>query len=313
MSDSSTPIESATPSTSATPSSISSYNDTPIPIPIPTPTPTSTYVLYGFLILLVLVLIGVGLWLLIPWAMNKGSGSGSKTGTHTGKGKGKGNGKDKKCTESCDSKCTCPKGTECDSTSKTCKTKVKPCGSSCDSNCTCPDGTECDSTSKTCKAPGTPGTYTSIPNTNTESRMGCPYTIGLTSSSANEGYVKNTCDADPKCVGYYVGSAGWNIATQTLPSECTDNSGADGYSVFKSKSSNYTSAVNPKNKFGCIYTPGLTTSDANEDYVKKTCDVDPKCAGYYKGSNWFVASQTLPTDCKNATGEAGYNEFMKKS
>jgi hypothetical protein len=281
MSDSSTPSESAT----------SSVSDTTIatPIPIPTSTSTSTYVLYGSLVLLVLVLIGVGLWFLIPWAMNKGNGSGSgsrsKTGTHTGNGKG--NGKDKKCTDSCDSKCTCPKGTECDSTSKTCKAPVTP---------------------------GTPGTYTSIPNTNTESRLGCPYTIGLTTSSDNEGYVKNTCDTDPKCVGYYVGSAGWNIATQTLPSECTDNSGTDGYSVFKSKSSNYTSAVNPKNKFGCIYNPGLTTSDANEDYVKKTCDVDPKCVGYYKGSTgWCVATQTLPTDCKNATGDAGYKEFMKKS
>jgi hypothetical protein len=171
-----------------------------------------------------------------------------------------------------------------------------------------------DDKKKDTNNPPTPGTYTSISNTNTESRMGCPYTIGLTTSSANEAYVKNTCDVDPKCVGYYVGSAGWNIATQTLPSECTDNSGTDGYSVFKSKSSNYTSAVNPKNKFGCIYNPGLTTSDANEDYVKKTCDVDPKCVGYYKGSTgWCVATQTLPTDCKNATGDAGYKEFMKKS
>jgi hypothetical protein len=199
---------------------------------------------------------------------------------------------DKKCTGSCDSKqkCTCPEGTECDSSSNTCKS------------------------TKTPDAPATPGTYTSISNTNTESRVGCPYTIGLTSSSDNEGYVKNTCDADPKCVGYYVGSAGWCIATQTLPSECTDKSGTDGYSVFKSKSSKYTSEVNPKNKFGCMYNPQLTTSHGNEDYVKKTCDVDPKCVGYYKGSTgWCVASQTLPTDCKNATGDSGYKEFMKKS
>ena len=185
MSDSSTPSESAT----------SSVIDTPIATPIATPTSTptststststSTYVLYGFLALLVLVLIGVGLWFLIPWAMNKGKGSanvsGSKTDTHTGNGNG--NGKSKKCTDSCDSKCTCPKGTECDSSSKTCKAKAseaseasEPCGSTncigdtkCDfstiscvcsgsctgSKCTCPNGTVCNEKTSLCEIPVT--------------------------------------------------------------------------------------------------------------------------------------------------------------
>ena len=157
-------------------------------------------------------------------------------------------------------------------------------------------------------------TYTATSNPNTQSKFGCPYTIGLTTSDATEDYVKKTCDVDPKCVGYYIGSGGWCIATKTLPKDCTDNSGTAGYSVFKSKSSNYTSEVNPKNKFGCIYNPGLTTSDATEDYVKKTCDVDPKCVGYYRGGigGWCVATQTLPKDCKNATGQSGYTDFMQK-
>jgi hypothetical protein len=155
--------------------------------------------------------------------------------------------------------------------------------------------------------------YSNTKNPNTETKLGCPYTLGLTTSDSNEEAVKRTCDLDPNCVGYYVGSTGWSIATQILPSECTDNTGTEGYSVFKSKSSKYASAVNPKNKFGCPYTPGLTTSDSNEEAVKRTCDLDPKCVGYYKGSTgWCVASQTLPKSCKNFSGDAGYKDFMMK-
>ena len=158
--------------------------------------------------------------------------------------------------------------------------------------------------------------YSDIKNPNTETKLGCPYTLGLTTSDANEDAVRKTCDVDPECVGYYKGSAGWNLATRTLPNECSDFSkNPSGYNIFKSKSSKYSSTPNPiaETKAGCIYSPGLTTSDANEEYVKNTCDLDPKCVGYYKGSTgWSVATQTHPKDCKNFSGDAGYKDFMMK-
>jgi hypothetical protein len=158
--------------------------------------------------------------------------------------------------------------------------------------------------------------YSDIKNPNTETKLGCPYTLGLTTSDANEEAVRKTCDVDPECVGYYKGSAGWNLATRTLPNECSDFSkNPSGYNIFKSKSSNYSNTPNPiaETKAGCIYSPGLTTSDANEEYVKNTCDLDPKCVGYYKGSTgWSVATQTLPKNCKNFSGDAGYKDFMMK-
>jgi hypothetical protein len=157
--------------------------------------------------------------------------------------------------------------------------------------------------------------YSNTKNPNNETKLGCPYTLGLTTSDSNEAAVKRTCDLDPKCVGYYKGPTGWCVASQTLPKDCKNFSGDPGYNVFKSKSSKYSNTKNPnaEGKLGCPYTLGLTTSDSNEEAVKRTCDVDPKCVGYYKGSTgWCVASQTLPKDCKNFSGDAGYKDFIMK-
>ncbi len=103
-----------------------------------------------------------------------GSGSDTQTGSATQTGSGTSNTK-KTCTDSCNSKCKCPKGTECDSNSKTCKAKApEPCGStncigdtkcdystiscvcsgSCtDSKCTCPNGTVCNKKTSICEIP----------------------------------------------------------------------------------------------------------------------------------------------------------------
>ena len=169
--------------------------------------------------------------------------------------------------------------------------------------------------SNSSKSTSSKSNYSNTKNPNAENKLGCPYTLGLTTSDSNEEAVKRTCDLDPKCVGYYKGSTGWCVASQTHPKDCKNFSGDAGYNVFKSKSSKYSNTKNPnaENKLGCPYTLGLTTSDSNEEAVKRTCDLDPKCVGYYKGSTgWCVASQTHPKDCKNFSGDAGYKDFMMK-
>jgi hypothetical protein len=285
---------------------------TPSSIASPTPTPsgkskTGLYIGLSIFIIVVFVSAGVGIYFLTK--SQSGSSTGSTTSgdkkTDTSGDKKKDTSGDKKkdkCTGSCDSKanCTCPKGTECDSISNTCKSTNNPV------------------------TPATPGTYTAVPNTTSGTKAGCIYTPGLTTSDSNEEAIKRTCDMDPKCVGYYSNSAqnGWKIATQTLPSDCKDFSMTPngGYDSWRSKSTNYSSVPNTTSgtKAGCIYTPSLTTSDSNEEAIKRTCDMDPKCVGYYSNSaqnGWKIATQTLPSDCKDfsMTPNGGYNNFMKKS
>jgi hypothetical protein len=77
----------------------------------------------------------------------------------------------------------------------------------------------------------------------------------------------------------------------------------------------YTSQNNTTNKGGCIYNPGLTSSHADESLVQKTCDAVPSCVGYYSNDvgTSFLATPTLPKDCKDTTGPAAYIKFKSKS
>ena len=157
-------------------------------------------------------------------------------------------------------------------------------------------------------------TYISQNNTTAK----CPYSLGLSSNDSNENSVKAACDLDPSCVGYYTNSAtppNWFIATKTEPSKCTEWIGDVGaFPVYKSKASGYQNSVNnnPDKKFGCPYHIGLSTSDRNEDAVKATCDVDPSCAGYYKSSDWSIATKIDPSKC-DEKGVSGYTTFYKKN
>jgi hypothetical protein len=62
----------------------------------------------------------------------------------------------------------------------------------------------------------------------------------------------------------------------------------------------------------CPYPLGLSTSDGNEDAVKATCDIDPSCVGYYKSSNWSIATKIDPSKC-DEKGVSGYTTFYKKN
>ena len=132
-------------------------------------------------------------------------------------------------------------------------------------------------------------------------------------------YIGTIAGCDPVPDGYVLKSKRKNGAFSKY--ECLyKHSEAQIQDLMKSwdnarSNSNYSSTENPnaEGKLGCPYTLGLTTSDANEDAVKNTCDLDPKCVGYYKGSTgWSVATQIPPKDCKKFSGDAGYKEFMMK-
>ena len=167
-------------------------------------------------------------------------------------------------------------------------------------------------------------TYEVNDNSNTTNRYGCPYPRGLTTSDANETAVRETCDADPLCYGYYTQSTNpttWSVATKTDPMFCGDWQGKVGdYPVYKSKASKYSKSDNVKDtkQFGCPYPIGLTTSDSNENAIKRTCSADPSCVGYYtqrtRPSNWSIATKTLPSSCNAWLGNTGeYPVFMKKT
>jgi hypothetical protein len=239
------------------------------------------------LVIVSLVLVGfAGLLLAIfqPWKSNSTS---SDTGSDTGSGTGY--------------------ATDTGSDSDTDKNKNKRSGSNKNSDTDTDKGSGTDS-----------GTHTYTSQNNTANKGGCIYNPGLTSSHADESVVQKTCDSVPSCAGYYSNDVGsWFLATPKLPKDCKDTTGPAGYVKFKSKSSKYNSKTNTSNggTAGCIYTPGLTSSDANAKYVQATCDADPKCVGYYSNddqSGWALASRTLPSSCTDFSSPPGYTKFYKK-
>jgi hypothetical protein len=55
-----------------------------------------------------------------------------------------------------------------------------------------------------------------------------------------------------------------------------------------------------------------SSSNKNVKYVKKLCDLDPDCKGYYDGGTWFVATDRDPIDCDRDKDGSGYNNYFKK-
>uniref|UniRef100_A0A6C0H2I1 Uncharacterized protein n=1 Tax=viral metagenome TaxID=1070528 RepID=A0A6C0H2I1_9ZZZZ len=223
-----------------------------------------------------------------PW---KPSATGTSASSDTGSGSGSGSG------------------------SGTNKSKNKRSGSNKNSD----TDTDTDTDTESGTHSGTDsGTHTYTSQNNTTNKGGCIYNPGLTSSHADESLVQKTCDAVPSCVGYYSNDVGTSfLATPTLPKDCKDTTGPVGYIKFKSKSSKYTSKENKSNggSAGCIYTPGITTSDQNAKVVQATCDADPKCVGYYSNddqSGWTLATRTLPSSCSDFSSPPGYTKFYKK-
>jgi len=113
---------------------------TPSSIASPTPTPSGkskTGMYIGLIIFIIVVFAGAGVGIYFLTKSQSGSSTGSSSSTgdkkkDTSDNKKKDTSGDKKkdkCTGSCDSEanCTCPKGTECDSTSKKCE-KSLPTG-----------------------------------------------------------------------------------------------------------------------------------------------------------------------------------------
>jgi hypothetical protein len=79
--------------------------------------------------------------------------------------------------------------------------------------------------------------YQNSVNNNRDKKFGCPYPLGLSTSDSNEDAVKETCDLDPSCAGYYTNSAhSWSMATKTDPSKCDEKVNGDtGYTIFYKK------------------------------------------------------------------------------
>jgi hypothetical protein len=170
---------------------------------------------------------------------------------------------------------------------------------SCDNTsiCTCNTGYICDGT---CKAPLNP-TYTDIYNSG--NKYGCllPYK----SISRDENIVKNTCDLDPTCIGYYH-SVSNNIATDVKPADCESyiTVESDPF-LFKTKiatGSGYTSGENTyrsnPNEYGC----GLALDSlSSQGGSIRLCDLDPECVGYYSSIGeqwqWEAATKKLPEQC----------------
>lgn len=167
---------------------------------------------------------------------------------------------------------------------------------SCDNTsiCTCKTGYICDGT---CKAPPNP-TYTEIDNS--DNKYGCllPYK----SINRDENIVKNTCDLDPTCIGYYHSDS--SIATDVKPADC--KSFITMYNnpfLFKTKiatGSGYTSGENtgrsnPK-EYGCnLILDSLSQGGGGS---KMLCDLDPECVGYYTSQDgWQAATKKLPEQC----------------
>ena len=148
-------------------------------------------------------------------------------------------------------------------------------------------------------------------NPNTDNICGCPYPLGLSSSDSNENAVKQTCDLDPSCAGYY-GSANKDlfIATKTDPSKCEDKNDrpTNMITFYKKippppppKVGTYTEIGNyapSKNSYSCFHS-GAIEGGQKEDEQRVLCDNDDECKGYYfkdPGSAVYTAYDT-PENC----------------
>ena len=186
---------------------------------------------------------------------------------------------------------------------------------SCDNKsiCTCKTGYICDGT---CKAPLNPS-YTEIDNS--DNKYGCllPYKA----INKDETMVKNTCDLDPTCIGYYT-SDSYNIATSVKPAECNEFIVDDqGFPyLFKTKiatAPGYTPGENTgrnnPNEYGC---PLALDTLSYQESAKTLCDICPECVGYYTSDDrWQAATNSLPDKCepKTTDTEHTWTKFYRKN
>ena len=151
------------------------------------------------------------------------------------------------------------------------------------------------------------------------------------SSSDNETYVKNLCEINPDCKGYYSNDYNsWFIATDTDPRECKDRTLNDKWATFHSKESNYKASQFNLGYYGCQLkmsnTCNGTDTDNCKSYVEPLCDIDPNCIGYFSDDMGnYAATQNLTTrddnTCQtylykppniNDGSNMGFNVFNRK-
>lgn len=113
------------------------------------------------------------------------------------------------------------------------------------------------------------------------------------SSSMNvEKYVRNICDLDPDCKGYYGSdnshNNGWFIATDKDPGECSDKHTSSIFTNYFKKPS-YAKTTNTSGNYGCQLKASNIADSASGSvgatYVKKLCDLDSNCVGYYSSTD----------------------------
>jgi|688.fasta_scaffold25440_6 hypothetical protein len=151
------------------------------------------------------------------------------------------------------------------------------------------------------------------------------------SSSDNETYVKNLCEINPDCKGYYSNEYNsWFIATDTDPRECKDRTLNDKWATFHSKESNYKASQFNLGYYGCQLkmsnTCNGTDTDNCKSYVEPLCNIDPNCIGYFTDDMGnYAATQNLTTrddnTCqtylykppdRNDGSNMGFNIFNRK-
>ena len=216
--------------------------------------------------------------------------------------------------QACDNKsvCTCNTGYTCDGI---CKPPVCLASQACNNKlvCTCNTGYTCDGI---CKSPAT---YTQI--NNEDNMYGCllPYK----SINTDETIVKNTCDLDPSCIGYY-NSRTLNVATDKLPTDCTDDFVKnDTQFLFKTKiatAPGYTSGEQTGHtnqlEYGCPLM--IDSLSKNTNGANMLCDIDPECVGFYTSSSaggtfQEAATNSLPQNCKSKISDSqNWDKFYRK-
>jgi hypothetical protein len=115
------------------------------------------------------------------------------------------------------------------------------------------------------------------------------------SLSDKRDYVKNLCDLNPDCKGYYGNETDdWFVATDTDPSDCNRDKDGSGYKNYFKKP-DYNRSNNESGQYGCQLKTSNTCDNkvcADGKYVENLCNLDPYCVGYYTNTDKtiFVAT-----------------------
>ena len=124
------------------------------------------------------------------------------------------------------------------------------------------------------------------------------------SSFQKSKYVKDLCDLDPDCKGYYGDTNDtytWFVATDKDPSECTEDKGGSTFTKYFKKP-DYNSIDNTSGEYGCQLKTSNTCDNkvcADGKYVENLCNLDPDCVGYYTSADKKIIVATNNTDITN--------------